>query len=150
MDALVLSLNPNKYITGRDGRVKVFWTSSIIPLESNNPEYNLEDKVRLVGQKVVGLRVEEPASPQQFVTQIQRITTQEVFDSAKLSLRNDTDVIMEKFPLRQIAKDNERGITTTIHAASINWKESTLYVPKNDSIAANEVIVIYIAYVKEK
>lgn len=150
MDTLILDLDPAKYKTGKDGRVKVFWTNSIVTLETDKDEYNFEDKVRLVGQKVVGLRAEEPADPQQYVVKNKVVAAAEVFNSAKISLRNGTDVIMEKYPLRQIAKDNERGITTTVHASSVNWKESTLYVPNASAISDNEVIVIQIAYVKEK
>ena len=142
-------LDPRFYQTDKQGNIVEFTTDIIIPLEADKEEYILEDKVRLVRAKVVGLRVEELVGT--YVKNNLTIPALTIFDSATLTLRSgETTVLLENLPLRQIAKANSNGFDYEVRGGYVNFKESELKVHKNDTIVANTALKIIIKYVKPR
>ena len=127
----------------------VIWSSNIIvEIQANKDDYKLEENSPVERQFAAGLRVTEPGA---IVSQTKTNAAGDIHNSAYFILRVDTDVVIGKLYLHQILRDNNNGRPFyLLLPGRINLSESSLIIPKNDTIAADTVIEFQVEYAKLK
>lgn len=138
----------NRYVCLPDGRIKIHSVPVLVNVSTGQLDYTISDSVRLLTQYiVVGLWVNGPGTTQQKITETKSVVSRAVFDSAQLDLRDNTNVLLEKMPLRYVEHVNLQGKPFYINGSFINISESTLYVQDNAGIGANEAIQFHMDYI---
>lgn len=135
-------------MTGTKGYVK----NIPIRLTANQSDYKLEESSRIERNYVIGLAVNSPTSTSTArASATQQLTALNILESAKLYLQVESEVIIDGLPLADVLKANNNGFWYDIHIGDrVNLSDTKVYIAKNDTIQANDLIEFTFLYVKPK
>lgn len=139
-----------QYVERPDGLPVIYQESITIPVIAGQPDYQFTDGVRLLTQYVaVGLWVIEPSTAgAQLLTEKLTNVSRAIFDSAYLTLKDNTARLLDKTSLRLVEKANANGLPFYLTPRGfVNLAESQLDVYNNAGIAADTAIRIMVDYV---
>ncbi len=120
----------------------------IVDLSTGKSDYALREKSNVERNNLVGLWVNAPQATPQPATETQTIVSRPVFNAAYLTLRVETNEVIERIPLRRIEECNLQGKPYYVSIGEkVNLSESKIYIANSASITANEVIELTADYV---
>ncbi len=144
-----LGRGTKQFVENPSGLPVIYQEQVIIPLIPGTNEHDITDAVRLLTQyHAVGLWVVEPsASGVQKLTEKLTCASRAVFDTAYLTLKDNTATLFKNLSLRLIEKANANGMPFYVaQKGFINLTESKLNV-WSASIGTDTAIVLMIDYV---
>lgn len=124
---------------------KIFKSNIVVPVKQGKRSYRIEENSPVENSMVVGFWITKRGVK---VDETYSQITGDVFDSAYLVLRKGSTEVYQKLPLELIRLANEQGrpFHVNLHG-EINLSESTIQIPKNDTISADQVIEFQVDYV---
>lgn len=126
----------------------IFKANLKIEVEANKRVYKLEENSPVERAYMVGLHVTKAGT---IVDETKTQAAGAIFDSAYLEIMVNTTKVLMNLYLHQVAYANEQGRPYYLYLPGrINLSESSLIVPKNDTIAANTVFELQVDYAKPK
>ncbi len=145
-----LGRSMKQFVERPDGLPVIYQQEVLIPLTTDQAEHDITDAVRLMTQYVgVGLWVVEPsAAGVQKLTEKLTCCSRAIFDTACLTLKDNTAVLFNGMPLRMIEKANANGLPYYVTPKGfLNFTESKLKVWGFAAIAANTAVKLLVDYV---
>lgn len=130
--------------------VKVYCAKFTQKLVNGQDKYEFgKNLIRLDKHPVVAIAVNAPnIALQKSNVNNEVIAANERFQSTYLTLRDETDVLLDEMPLSIIQKSVDNGRPFHVNAGRINVTESSITVADAANIVANEVIELHFFYAK--
>lgn len=118
-----------------------------IPLATNVQEFKLEEKSNIENHIIAGLWVTNPGTKLRLG---KTVAATAIFDTAYLTLRVNSEVVMDELYLHQILAANLRGDPFPVSLSGpITMSRSTLTVQDPANIVADTAIQIQVDYLKK-